>query len=200
MPLIMKSAKGIVYVALYVDDNLMVSNINAIDATVTTLKQNGLVLKIMEGLQNCLFCKIRFSTDKNRAWLGQPHLINNLDKKFDKCIQDVHNPKTPGSPKFLIIRLMVESKKISVEDQKEYWSSMGILMYLAKHFCPDVANVMKELLKTNESANPAAYIELIHVINYEFDTNHLSLNIKHTPRIPTNPGILCVSVIAVMLH
>ena len=45
------SAKGIVYIALYVDDNLMVRNIAAIDYAIEALKSNGLVLKIMEGLQ-----------------------------------------------------------------------------------------------------------------------------------------------------
>ena len=66
-----KSAKGVVYVALYVDDSLMVGNIEAKD------RENGLVLEIMERLQDYLSYEIKFSTDKKRAWLGQPHLMKN---------------------------------------------------------------------------------------------------------------------------
>ena len=66
-----KSAKGIVYI-LYLDDNLIIGNILAIDDTIEALKSKGLVLKIVEGLQKYLSC---ISDDKKRAWLGQSHLI-----------------------------------------------------------------------------------------------------------------------------
>ena len=49
-----KSTKGILYVALYVDDNLMIGDIAAIDDTIEALKNKGLVLNIVEGLQDYL--------------------------------------------------------------------------------------------------------------------------------------------------
>ena len=49
---------------------------------ITALKENGLVLKIMEGLQNYLSGKIKFSMDKKRAWLGQPPLIKTLKRNL----------------------------------------------------------------------------------------------------------------------
>ena len=64
-----KSAKGVVYIALYVNDNLM--GCAAIDDSISALKNNMLILKVMEGLQDYLSCKIKFSKDKKRAWLGQ---------------------------------------------------------------------------------------------------------------------------------
>ena len=72
---IKKSVKGTVYVALYVDDNLMVGNIEVIDDAITAII-------LWYWLQDYLSCKIKFSMDKKRAWLGQLHLIKNLDKKF----------------------------------------------------------------------------------------------------------------------
>ena len=63
------SRKGIVYVALYVDNNLMVGDVEAIDEGIAALKENGLVLKIVEGLQDYLSCGVRFSINKKRAWL-----------------------------------------------------------------------------------------------------------------------------------
>ena len=62
-----KSAKGIVYVALYVDDYLMIGDIAAMDDAIKALKNKGLVLKIVEGLQDYLSCKIKFSDDKKHA-------------------------------------------------------------------------------------------------------------------------------------
>ena len=71
----------------------------------------------MEWLQDYLSCKIKLAENKKRARLGQLHLIKNMEKKFVELVQDVWSHKTPGTPKFLIVRPMVTSKKISVEDQ-----------------------------------------------------------------------------------
>ena len=49
-----KSANVIVYIALYVNDNLMIGDNDKIDDTIEALKNKGLVLKIVEGLQDYL--------------------------------------------------------------------------------------------------------------------------------------------------
>ena len=72
-------------------------------------------------------------------------------------MQDVWSHKSPGTPKFLIVRPMVEIEKISMEDQQDYWSGICMLLYLVKHLHPDVANMTRELSKANKSANPVAY-------------------------------------------
>ena len=46
---IMKSEKGIVYVALYVDNNLMKGDVEAINKAITALAENGLALKVKTG-------------------------------------------------------------------------------------------------------------------------------------------------------
>ena len=92
--------KGTVYVALYVDDNLMIWYIATIDDAIEALKNKGLVLKIVEGLQDYLSCKIKISNQKKCAWLGQPHLIKNLESKFGGLIHEVWSHKTPSTPKF----------------------------------------------------------------------------------------------------
>ena len=45
-----KSTKGILYVALYIDNNLMMGDIAAINGAIEALKNKGLVLKIVAGL------------------------------------------------------------------------------------------------------------------------------------------------------
>ena len=67
----------------------MVGDIAAINNATSALKNNWLVLKIIEGLQDNLSCKIKFSSDKKRACLGQPHLIKYLEKKFHKQVHNV---------------------------------------------------------------------------------------------------------------
>ena len=113
--------KGVVYRALYIDYNLMVGEMAAIDDAIAALKSSGLVLKVMEGLQDYLSCEIKYPNDKKRAWLGQPHLIENLENKFGNCMQVVQSQKTPGTPNFLIMRPIIDSEKISIKNQWEYW-------------------------------------------------------------------------------
>ena len=45
-----KNQKGIVSVALYVDNNLMIGDSDDINKAITALKEYGHVLKVMEGL------------------------------------------------------------------------------------------------------------------------------------------------------
>ena len=94
-----KSRKGLVHIASYLDDNLMIVVIAAIDDAIEELKHKGLVLKIVEGLKEYLSWKINFS-NKKRAWLGQLHLVKNLEKKFGRLVQEIQSHKTPGTPKF----------------------------------------------------------------------------------------------------
>ena len=59
----------------------------------------------------------------------------------------------PCMPKFLIIRHMIKNEKISAEDQKEYYSGIGILLFLAEHSGPDITNMAKQLSNTNDGVN-----------------------------------------------
>ena len=125
-------------------------------------------------------CEIKLSTEKKRAWLGQPHLIKNLEKKIGKLVKHVCSHKTTGMPKFLIIRFMVENNTIDAEDQEEYWVGVDILLYLVKHLHSNLTNATRILLKANNDVKPAAYWDLLHVIKYVLDTkNHASkLNLQ----------------------
>ena len=48
--------KGLIYTALYADDNLLVSTQEAIDDTIEQLQAQGLVLKIKDELDDYLSC------------------------------------------------------------------------------------------------------------------------------------------------
>ena len=78
------SMKGLVYIAVYVDDNLMIGSPDATDEAMKQLKRKRLVVKVMESLQDYLLCEIWFSEDEKKVWLGQPFLIVSLEKKLSK--------------------------------------------------------------------------------------------------------------------
>ena len=109
----------------------------------------GWYLRSWKGCKtNCPAKKI--SKDKKSAWLGQPHLIKNMEKKFGECMHGVWSHETPGMPKSLIVRPMVDNEKISAKDHWEFWLGVDMLLYLVKH----------PQSKANNGANPAAYKEL----------------------------------------
>ena len=54
-----KSMKGIIYVALYLDNNLMVGNIATINDAIEVLKNKRLVLKLWKGCRIVHFSMIR---------------------------------------------------------------------------------------------------------------------------------------------
>ena len=82
-------------------------------------------------------------------------------------------------------------KKILIKDQQEYQSVIDMLLYLGKHSCPDLTNMTRELSKTNDGANPAAYKELLHVIICVIDTKNLGLEIKPTGNSDEHWEMVC---------
>ena len=73
----------------------MIGNSAAIDDAILMLKNKGLVLKIVQGLQDYLSCEIKILDNRKCAWLGQPHLIKNLKSKFEKLVNEVQVIKLP---------------------------------------------------------------------------------------------------------
>ena len=145
MPLCQKECKGYSIHSFVCKDNLMIGDIVTIHDAIEALKNKRLIFKTLEGLQDYLPCMIWISDDKKCAWLGQSHLIKNLENKFGGLVHEVQSHRAPSTPKFLIIRPMEENEKISTQDQWDYWLSVGMLLHLVKHLCPDLAKVTREL-------------------------------------------------------
>ena len=171
----------------------MIGNNTAIDNAILALKNKGLVLKIMEGLQHYVSCEIKISEDEKCAWLGQTHLIKNLKSKFEKLVNEVWSHKTPGTPKFLIVIHTKDIKKISIDDQQTYPSGIGMLLYLIKHSRPNLANMTRELSKANVSANLTTFKELLRVIKYVLDTEMLGFRIEPMGNSNKPWEIICFS-------
>lgn len=175
-----KSSKGIVYIALYVDDNLLVGHPEAIDDAIQQMKKHGLILKIEDDLKDYLSCEVQFSEDKKKAWLGQPHLISNLKEKFGDYVKKLREYKTPGTPGLNMIRNTDDKLALSKEKQSLYRSGVGMLLYLVKYSRPDIANAVRELSKVLDGSTEASFKEMLRVIKYILDTKDMGLRIEPT--------------------
>jgi hypothetical protein len=168
-----KTDNGVVFIAIWVDDSLLIGNDSAIESTIEDLKKSGFGLKIEGELDDYLSCEITFSRDKSKGWIHQPHLIKKIEKKFGPLVKNFQRYKTPGTPGGSILRNT--DMKIGPEEQKIYRSGVGMLLYLVKHSRPDIANAVRELSKALDGTSPAAYKELMRVLKYVLDTKNLSL-------------------------
>ena len=74
-----RSKNGTVFIAHFVDGNLMIGDGVAIDEAIVQLKKNGLDLNIEKKLTDYLSCNILFETEKNKAWIGQQGLVKKVE-------------------------------------------------------------------------------------------------------------------------
>ena len=170
---------GIVFIAVWVDDSLLIGNMTAIDATIRDLKKEGFNLNIEGSLDDYLSCEITILDDNSMGWIHQPHLITKIEKKFGIFVKNIQMYKTPGTPGLNILRS--PGAKIDAEKQSMYRTGVGMLLYLVKHTRPDIANPVRELSKCLDGTSPAAYKEMLRVIKFVIDTKHLALKLKPTP-------------------
>ena len=90
--------------AIYVDDCLTIGTDEAIEEVINALKGHNFGLKVEDNLTDYLSCKIVQERDKGKAWIMQPHLIDNLEKKFGEEVNGMKSYTTPGTPRFKIVR------------------------------------------------------------------------------------------------
>ena len=73
---------GIVMVAVYVDDCLVVESEKGIEDMINCLKNCDFGLKIEDNLTDYLSCKIQINQQTKTTYVMQPHLINSLIENF----------------------------------------------------------------------------------------------------------------------
>jgi hypothetical protein len=175
-----RNDKGIVFIGIYVDDCYCCGHEAAIEQTIKQLKESGFGVKVEDNLNDYLSCNIVFDKLKTKAWLGQPHLIKNLEQKFGELVASLQRYRTPGTPGVRITRPAKNEEFETVDESEKtlYKSGVGMLLYLVKHSRPDIANVVRELSKMMDGATPAAFKELKRVIKFVLDTRTFGLKIE----------------------
>jgi hypothetical protein len=164
--------KGIVLIRLYVDDCYSCGHEAAINVMIEQIKANSFGVKVKDN--------IVFNKEKTKAWLGQPQLIKNLEKKFRDLVGSLQQYKTPGTPGIGVTRPNKDKPRalVKAEDLELYSSGVGMLLYKMKHSQPDIANVVQELSKVMDGATPSAIKELKQVIKFVLDTRTFGLKIQ----------------------
>ena len=171
---------GICFIAIYVDDNLLVGHPKAIDDVIDKLRQKGLTLTVEGDLHDYLSCHIVFSPDRTSAWLGQPHLTSKLREKFGDEVKGLPVYLTPGTPNRHIVREENVELRLPKAKQTRYRSGVGMLLYFVKHSRPDISNTVRELSKVLDFANELAYREMLRCIKFVLDSEDLGLKIAPT--------------------
>ena len=62
------------------------------------MRDYGLVLKVEDNLRDYLSCNIVLLGDRQRVWLGQPHLIAKVENLFGEEVKNLCKILTPGTP------------------------------------------------------------------------------------------------------
>jgi hypothetical protein len=99
-------------IAIYIDDCLTIGIDKAIEEIINALKGHNFGMKVEDNLNDYLNCKILQERDKGKVCIMQPHLIDNLEKKFGKEKNKMQSYTTPRTPRFKIVRPTNELKVI----------------------------------------------------------------------------------------
>ena len=83
---------------------------------------------------------------------------------------------TPGTPRFIAMRVAEEEDKLPAKEHATYKSGAGILWYLTKHSRPDLCNGVSESPKTMDRLAPIHPKEMYRIIIYMLETKSYGLN------------------------
>jgi hypothetical protein len=149
-----------------------------INQLIVELKENGFNLKIENNLKDYLSCCVIEDENMSLVLIFQTHLIDNLHAKFGEEVEKKRGYKTPGTPRFKIVRPSDEDDTIDENLQSRYRSGVGMLLCLTKYSRPDLCNVVRELSKCMDKATIGTYLEMLQVIKFVIDTKNFSLRVQ----------------------
>ena len=86
------------FLAVWVDDSLLVGDSKAIDKAIQDLRDEDFVLKEDGSLDDYLSCEISMNEDKTVGWIHQLHLLTKIEKCFGKLVKGLQSYKTPSIP------------------------------------------------------------------------------------------------------
>jgi hypothetical protein len=125
---------------------------------------------VEEKVTDYLSCEIQVAKDGKSAWLGQPHMVNTIEKEFGEegsvMMRDARDPSLWNCPSCRGRR------------DSRYKSGVGMLMYLLKHSRPDITNPIREITKVPGRCTQAAYKEMPRCIKFVLDTKLKGLKVE----------------------
>ena len=92
--------------------------------------QQSFEVKPPTTLNNYLRVQVIKKKIGGKAWLGQPTIIESLEKIFFEDVKTLQSTLKPGSPGFVGQKVVDEEDKVTDKEQAFYWSGVGTLLYL----------------------------------------------------------------------
>ena len=136
LPAYEESKKGVNYVTLCVNDNLLIAHPETIKDKVGFPWKNSLILKVEDDLHDYLSFEIKLSDNNKKAWLWQTHLIESLKKlenkfKICKLQNSLIMPQwmsLPESKKIMSAMWQMQTIYLPLEDKCHAWTFMEFLL------------------------------------------------------------------------
>ena len=154
-----KSEKGIVMLAIYIDDTLCIGPKAAVDEFKADMKKHFCTKE--EGpMEEHVGCEVK-RTGKHKLFMCQSNLINNLDRIFGDKVKGLTFRETPAGTGFTVTICQIPDQLVSLDEQRSYRSVVGILLYLVKFSRPDISNAVRELLKASDGADKSSFKSLL---------------------------------------
>ena len=163
---------GKVFLIIYVDDCFVVGDKKAVKQALDDV-QTVFNITRSENIEDFIGCHIQRVGDK--VMLSQPDLIKKMLEKFEEKIENLKKYDTPATASSHVKRCLEEENGLNDEDQQEFRSGVGSLLYLLKHSRPDLSNSVRELSKVMDRANKAHEKMLHRVIRFVEQTKNRCL-------------------------
>ena len=167
-----QTSDGKVYLIVYVDDCFVLGDKSAVKHALTEIEKHFAITR-SENIEDFIGCRIE--KENQSILLSQPDLIKKMLKKFGEKTLNMREYETPAPSGTHIIRCQDDEAKLSDEEQAEFRSGVGSLLYLLKHSRPDLSNSVRELSKVMDAANKAHQKALFRAIKFVEQTQERKL-------------------------
>ena len=165
-------ASGKVFLIVYVDDCFVVGDKTAVKKALGEI-QGFFNITRSENIEDFIGCNIK--REGNKILLSQPDLIKKMIEKFKDKIKDMKEYDTPAPTSSHIVRCSDEEVGLTEDEQKDFRSGVGSLLYLLKHSRPELSNSVRELSKVMDRANKAHEKALYRVVRFVEQTKERCL-------------------------
>ena len=152
-------------IIIYIDDMMVIGHKESIIDVQEEVKK-VFSIKTETNLTDYLGCEFHMNKVKTKGWLGQPSIIRSLEKKISDEPMKHRLGHTPGTPRFIAMRVANEEDKLPAREHAIYRSGGHTLLYLTKHSRPDLCNAVRELFKIMDRPAPIHLKEMCRIIRY----------------------------------
>jgi hypothetical protein len=166
------TSDGQVYLIVYVDDCFVLGDKRAVKQALAEIEKHFAITR-SETIEDFIGCRIE--KENKSILLSQPDLIKKMMKKFGDKTRDMKDYETPAPSGSHIIRCQDDEAKLNDDEQAEFRSGVGSLLYLLKHSRPDLSNSVRELSKVMDGANKAHQKALFRAIKFVEQTQERKL-------------------------